>query len=199
MNIQQAKTEKTKQKILKSVYQIVKKEGVHAISSTNIIKTAKISKGRFFHHFHQVEDLYLYILDSFVEKLGRKIPPEKFESFQEFINNYVEYSFTMLRQSPEEASLIFYFVGHCQHNQKYRNKFKNIIKNSFDEWTNRFPARFKLNLSKEKKQRLLRLLDVHLVGLSFHYLIVRNKEISETINSDFISMIINFVNEDNLV
>ncbi|WP_084645248.1 TetR/AcrR family transcriptional regulator [Francisella uliginis] len=58
---------------------------MHAVSSTKIIKTAGISKGRFFHHFYQVEDLYLYILDSFVEKLEINLSPQKFESFKGFV------------------------------------------------------------------------------------------------------------------
>lgn len=199
MNSHQTKTEQTKQKILQAVYKIVKEEGVQMLSSTKIIKKAEISKGRFFHHFSQIDDLYLYILDCFVEKLEVNLAPIKFKDFEEFLHQATEYSFFLLDQSSEEIIMIFYFLGYSQHNFKYRSKFKMILNSSFKKWANDISQYFKSDLSEKQKEYMVRLLDMYFCGLSFHYLVLGEKKLYKEITNDFIEMFISFIKKEGLV
>ncbi|WP_150467346.1 TetR/AcrR family transcriptional regulator [Francisella sp. SYW-9] len=194
MNIQQAKSEKTKQTILEAVYQIVREEGVHAVSSTKIIKTAGISKGRFFHHFHQVEDLYLYVLDKYIEKT-EAVSPQNFKNFRDFVSSYIKYNVSILEESPEEVAIIFYFFGYSQSNSKYQAKFREILKSSFDKWMSQVSIYFESRLSEEQKDRLLRLLDMYVCGLGFHYLIWQDKKLYQKVNEDLIDIVSNFFDQ----
>ncbi|MED7788778.1 TetR/AcrR family transcriptional regulator [Francisella sp. 19X1-34] len=195
MNIQQAKSEKTKQTIVEAVYQIVREEGVHAVSSTKIIKTAGISKGRFFHHFHQVEDLYLYVLDRYIEKT-EVVSPKKFKNFREFVSGYIKYNFDILEKTPEEIVIIFYFYGYSQSNSKYKDKFKDMLKSSFHRWMSQISVHFETNISEEQKDRLLRLLDMYICGLGFHYLVWKDKKLYHKVNNDLVDMITNFFDQE---
>ncbi|WP_150467131.1 TetR/AcrR family transcriptional regulator [Francisella sp. SYW-9] len=200
----ESKAEETKKEILQAAYKIAKDEGFHAISSIKIIKTCGFSKGKFFHYFPKIEDLYLYILDCFIkqtssEVVSKKEPTlKKFENLKNFINDYIDYFVNLLKESPEYAALIFYFVGHCQHNKKYRAKFNNIIQTSLDEWTANFPAKFTPSLSKEGKQRLLHLLDTYIIGLCFNYLIIKDDKVFETTVNDFKNVVFHFFDSQSL-
>ncbi|MEZ4680001.1 MAG: TetR/AcrR family transcriptional regulator [Caldilineaceae bacterium] len=85
MNIRQQQAEQTKQRILAAAYQIVREEGIHTLSSPKIIEAAGISKGGFFHHFPQIEDLYLYMLEHLIQQFDANLTPHKFNDFREFI------------------------------------------------------------------------------------------------------------------
>ena len=111
MNMRKEQAEQTKKKLLEAAYRIVREDGIHTLSANKIIEVAQISKGGFFHHFPQMEDLYLYMLDSLIQTIDQDLAPEKFADFRTFMRVTTEYLIAYLEQAPETVTTLFYFLN----------------------------------------------------------------------------------------
>ncbi|MEZ4548104.1 MAG: TetR/AcrR family transcriptional regulator [Thermodesulfobacteriota bacterium] len=96
------KAEDTKRRILQAAYQIVREDGIQALSSTKIIKAVGISQGGFFHHFPQIEDLYLYMLDQMIRQMDAELSPKNSNPFENLYETQptIQYSFSINRRKP---------------------------------------------------------------------------------------------------
>lgn len=190
------KAEETKRRILQAAYQIVREDGIQALSSTKIIKAAGISQGGFFHHFPQIEDLYLYMLDQMIRQMDAELSPKKFKSFREFVRNATNYTIQLLDRSPETITSLFYFLSQSSHKPDYRERLKAMLDTAFARWANDTAHYFGPTISKAQKDRLIRLLDMYFCGFSFHYLVLGDPKLYRKISDDFADMIINSIERE---
>lgn len=185
--IQQA--ERTKRKILSAVYEIVRREGPQGISANKIVATAKISKGGMFHHFPQIEDLYLYMLDDMIRQMDEGLVPEDFPSLEKFIAHSTDFLILWMDQSPEIMSALYYFLSQSLHNPKYQERLKTMVESSFTGWAEKLSGYFTPALSKTKMQELVRLVDMYFSGLGLHYLIFKDPKFYRRLSKDFAKML----------
>ena len=185
------KVEETKQRILEAAYKIMREDGLHSLSSTKIVKAAGISQGGFFHHFPQVEDLYLYMLDRMMQQMEADLPPKKYKYFRDFIRSATDYTITLIDQSPESITALFYFLSQCRHKPEYQKRIKSMLDASFSRWANDISTYFDPPLSVAQKGHIIRILDMYFCGFSFHYLVLSDAKLYREITEDFADMIIN--------
>ncbi|MEZ4863825.1 MAG: TetR/AcrR family transcriptional regulator [Caldilineaceae bacterium] len=193
MNSRQQQAEQTKQRILEAAYQIVREEGIHALSSPKIIEVAGISKGGFFHHFPQIEDLYLYMLDHFIQQFDADLAPQKFNDFRAFMRATTEYTMQLLEQSPEMITTLFYFFSQGHHKPAYQQQLKTLLEAAFARWAADIARYFAPALSATQQSHIVRLLDMYFYGLSFHYLVLGDKPLYRTISDELAEMVLMYV------
>ena len=56
--------EQAKLKLLEAAFEVLKLKGVKSLTAAQIVESAGLSKGGFFHHFPKIEDFYIYILQT---------------------------------------------------------------------------------------------------------------------------------------
>lgn len=190
MNTRQQQAEQTKQRILAAAYQIMRDEGIHTLSSLKIIDVAGISKGGFFHHFPQIEDLYLYMLDHLIQQFDAQFAPNEFNDFREFMRAMTAYTMQLLEQSPETVTTLFYFFSQGHHKPAYQQQLNALLDAAFARWAADIAHYFEPPLSATQQSHIVRLLDMYFYGLSFHYLVLGDKALYQNISEELAEMLI---------
>ena len=197
MNTRQQQAEQTKQRILEAAYQIVREEGIHTLSSPKIIEVAGISKGGFFHHFPEIEDLYLYMLDHLIQQLDAQLTPDQFDDFREFMRATTEYTMQLLEQAPETVTTLFYFFSQGHHKPAYQQQLKTLLEVTFARWAADIAHYFEPALSATQQSHIVRLLDMYFYGLSFHYLVLGDKPLYRNISDELADMVLMYIEREN--
>ncbi|MDW6004327.1 TetR/AcrR family transcriptional regulator [Vibrio mangrovi] len=188
--------EQTKQKILAAAHQIVRNEGIHALSSLKVINQAGVSKGGFFHHFPQIEDLYLYMLDQLVQRLDEDLAPGNFTTLQAFIHATSEYTMQLLENAPESVTTLFYFLSQSHHKPEYRKRLQLMLDSMFEHWSHNISHFFRPDLTAEQRNHITRILDMYFCGFSFHFLLLGDKAGYRKISAQFAEMLADFVHKE---
>jgi len=194
MSKQSKQSEKTKRLIIESAFKIIKENGVHGLSANKIVRQAGISKGGFFYHFPVIEELYISMLDELISILDSEMSPSRFSDFDEYMEVTTDFMFKFLDESPEIMTTILYFVSDSKNNEKYRKRISDMLDNSFEDWAEKISYFFHIDLDKESKDSIIRIMDIYFCGFSIHYLIYKDKERYRRITKDFISMVKGFIN-----
>ena len=69
----QLRSEETRQKILSSATRLFSLNGYDATGVAEICETAGVSKGAFYHHFPSKQDVFLNILNAWLDQLSREM------------------------------------------------------------------------------------------------------------------------------
>lgn len=194
MTRRQQQAEQTKQRLLEAAYTIVREHGIQSLSANRIIEVAGVSKGGFFHHFPQIEDLYLHMLDSMMHQLDEDLAPAKFDSFHDYIRTSTDYMIHLLDETPETITILFHFLGQSRHNEAYRQRLRTIIETAIANWARQIAGYFDPPLSEERLQAVIRLTDIYFNGFSLHYLVLGDRQTYARLSDDFADAIIALVN-----
>lgn len=197
MNSRQKQAEQTKQKLIEATFSIIRDKGFQELSANKIAEVAGLSKSGFFHHFAQIEDLYIYMLDTMIGQFDKDLDPSKFKNFEKYICFVSDYMMNLLDENPERGIALFYFISESQHNDKYRNRLKSMMENSFDIWSNKISFFFKVPLNKSDRDFLIRIIDIYFSGFSTHYLMFKDKKRYRKLSKNFGNLIVNFVENRN--
>lgn len=191
--MKQANAQQTKEKLLHAAQQIIRDEGIQALSANKIIAVAGVSKGGFFHHFPTLESLYLYMLDDLTKNLNQNLTPESHPTLQDFLQTTTHYLLTFLETSPETISSLFYFMSQTRHKPDYQKRLKTMLSTSFKNWATKLSHYINPPPSNAELESLVRIMDMYFVGLSLHHLVMNDKAQYQKISNDFVAMIMLFI------
>ncbi len=193
MNSRKEQANRTKQKLIEAALSIVRDHGFQELSANRIADVAGISKGGIFHHFPQIEDLYLYILDSTIEQFSEDLDPSSYRSLGDYINFVSDYMMEFLDESPERVIALYYFISQSQHNAEYQKRLKIMMEDSLDDWGDKISFFFETPISKPDKDFLIRIMDIYFGGLSTHYLMFKDKRRYKKVSKGFGSLITDYL------
>jgi len=161
----------TKQALLQAAYDIVRREGIDHLSANAITQNAGISKGGFFHHFPQVDDLYLYMLDELMASLQQAASLQKHPTFTSFIDYMAESLLTAYRTNPEIVPMLLHFFSLCQQKPAYLDRLRAASTRIFSAWSNQLVAYSDSGKASENVNELTRLTDAFFLGFGIHNLL----------------------------
>lgn len=196
MNNRARQAEKTKAKIVAAAFQVVKTEGVQRLSVGRIIKAIDISKGGFFHHFSQIEDLYLHMLDLMIKQYEVGLLDDQYENFEECMEVITERTFSFMEDTPEFMQCLLFFLSQAEHKNDYKKKLALLTKSALQSWLEKISTFFDTDISKEKLDNLIRIIDMYFAGLSMHYMVFEDKNKYSEISKDFFQMIYLFYKQE---
>ncbi len=191
------RSQQTKQKILLAAFALLKENGVKSLSAANIAKNAGISKSSFFHHFNQIEDFYLYILDSIIESFNQQAEQHRFDNLEQFIRFSTRFVFDFIDQSPEVFTAVHSFLDQFRNNPKTLKHFTNMVEQNIAKWSHDLAHFFPQDFDRQQIERLSYLLDIFVIGLSNHYIIMNNRSRYEQVSEDFIAMMLSYLEHQN--
>ena len=192
------RAEQTRQKILEATFAIIREEGFPAVSANRITEVAGISKGGFFHHFPTVDDLYLYLLETLIERIDVDLDPASFKDFRAYFTFTTEYMIRFVADAPEMITIIFYFISQSRHNADYHSRIRAMMETSFAAWADKIAFFFHKPLKKRQREGLIRLIDLYFVGFSFHLLMMDDAPRYRALSEEFCTMIINTYDHQHL-
>ena len=164
-------SQNTKRSILLAAYEIVRQDGVDQLSANKIAEAAGISKGGFFHHFRQVDDLYLYMLDELMVSLRRSAPVEDHDTLASLIDYLAESLIALRKSSPETIAMLLYFFSLCQQNPEYLHRMQSASRQMFSAWVNQLAILMESGTTSETMDEIIRLIDSFFLGFAIHSLL----------------------------
>jgi AcrR family transcriptional regulator len=102
----QQRSEETRAKIIESAIKLFSTRGFNAASVDDICKEAGISKGAFYHHFKSKQELFLALLDSWLQTIDNAIEASKDKTVPETFMQMIE-AFPYIFESAGEGLPIF--------------------------------------------------------------------------------------------
>ncbi len=195
MNSRQEQANKTKNKLIAAALSIIRQHGFQELSANRIAEVAGVSKGGIFHHFPQIEDLYLYILDSTIEQFNEDLDPYRYKNLGDYINFVSDYMMEFLDTNPERVIALYYFVSQSQHNIEYQKRLQIMMEDSLESWGEKISFFFQSPLTKTDRDFLIRILDIYFGGLSTHYLIFKDKRRYRKVSKEFGSFVAMYLSE----
>ena len=193
MATQLQKTEKTRQRLLQAAFTLLQTETVADLTANKITQAAGISKGGFFHHFPQIEEFYLYMLDAILQSFEAEMVQQKSSNLEDFLQSSVEFTFEMIDNTPELFAAIYSFIDQARLKPNYAGKVKAILESGLQKWTIDLAQYFPAGFSRKRQEAIIYLIDIYFAGLGTHYLILNNKERYRAITSEFITMLTNHI------
>ena len=191
------RSQQTKQKILLAAFALLKENGVKSLSAANIAKNAGISKSSFFHHFNQIEDFYLYILDSIIAYFNQQAEQHQFDNLEQFIRFSTRFVFDFIDQSPEVFTAVHSFLDQFRNSPETMKHFVHMVEQNIAKWSGDLAHFFPKDFDKQRIERLSYLLDIFVIGLSNHYIIMNNRSRYEQVSEDFIAMMLSYLEQQN--
>jgi AcrR family transcriptional regulator len=196
MNLRKDKSEKAKKLILEAAFKIVREEGFSELSANKIAQAANISKGAIFHHFSQMDELYIFMLDTLILQFEEDLDPAAFKSFKEYIEYTGKYTIQLLDEAPEVVTTLFYFILQSNRNEEYKTRIKNLFEKSFSAWAEKMEHFFELKLTPSKLKNIVRVIDLYFFGMSVLYLIFKDKKTYQNITNKFGDMLTQAIEEE---
>ena len=193
MNKQRERAEATRRKLVTAAYQVIRADGIENLSANKIVQTAGVSKGSFFHHFAQMEDLYLEILTDLTQAFDEGLTPEKFDSLEDFLLSASDFSMRFVDNMPEISSTIFFFISQALRNPAYHKKLKTMFAATLNDWLSKVEHLVTPALSEQDLDCLIRIIDMFFAGLTVHHFIFNEPERYRQITKDFAQMVSGFI------
>jgi AcrR family transcriptional regulator len=140
----QHRSEETRAKILESAIKLFSSRGYNKASVDDICAEAGISKGAFYHHFERKQDLFLALLDGWLQAIDNAIEASKDKTAPETFMQMTE-AFPYIFETAEEGLPMFLeFWLQASRDKKvweasiapyrrYHKYFTSLIKKGVDE------------------------------------------------------------------
>ncbi len=187
------RAQETKRRIKEAVFSIARSEGIHAATANRIAEVAGVSKGGLFHHFAQIEDLYLAILEDFIATLDANMDPGSYRTFRSFMNASTAQVLSLFESSPEILEVVLFFVSQSSHNDEYQKRLKRMTEASFESWARRIGRFFEPPLKPGERDSIVRLLDIYFAGVSMHLLMLRDVGRYRRLSTEFTELLLLFI------
>ncbi len=110
-----------------------------------------------------------------------------------FLENSANTTLKMMDETPEFMIAIYYFIDFSRFNETYTIRLQNLVMNSSKEWVDDLSGYLPHNFPEERKEILVYMLDAFFTRLGTQYLILQDQELYLKISTEFINMIVNFI------
>lgn len=106
--------DESRKEFLNAALQLLSEKGYHTVSVDDIIKRAKRSKGGFYHHFQNKDQVYLELFDNIFQSTGDQINQElkSGKTVREILNLLIDRYEHVMTDSPKlKAAAVFFLLA----------------------------------------------------------------------------------------
>lgn len=164
-----------KQELMDAAIDEFGEKGYENASLNNILRAAGISKGTFYYHFENKEDLYFYLISTFIEKkknfFADYVKPEDFnKNIFELLKIMTEAGLRFAKQSPAINKFSEAFMKE-RDNEIYDKMLKRFSFERYDYFNilieNAYSnGEFRKDIPKEFTKRIITYLFIHLQDIT---------------------------------
>lgn len=140
----QQRSEETRARILEAAVKQFSVHGYNKASVDNICEQAGVSKGAFYHHFQTKQDVFLALLDGWLQTFDQAIEASKDQSVPETFQMMVEYFPYIFQSAGDNLPMFLEFWLQASRNEKiwqasiapyrrYHKHFASLIKRGIAE------------------------------------------------------------------
>lgn len=181
----------TKDHIINTAFKILSKEGPKSLTTSRLIEEADISKGGLYHHFENIEQIYLSVLQMLTESLTEGFYELEFKDVDHLNDVLVETFFDDLEDHRDVYSSIFYFMSSSNNNPEYKCCLKDWSEKNLKKWGSLYNKFYDNKIDDQKIDFFMRMIDMYFGGVIMHEYILEDKHLYKKITRDFLSLVTN--------
>ncbi|GER79379.1 MAG: TetR family transcriptional regulator [Anaerolineaceae bacterium] len=140
----QQRSEETRTRILEAAVKQFSINGYNAASVDNICEQAGVSKGAFYHHFKTKQDVFLALLDGWLQTFDQAIEASRGRPMPETFQMMTEYFPYIFESASENLPMFLEFLQQASRDEKvwqasvapyrrYHKQFASLIKKGIAE------------------------------------------------------------------
>lgn len=185
----------TKEIIINSAFRILSKEGPKALTTARLIEEAGISKGGLYHHFKELDEVYLALLKMLTDTLTEGFYELEFEDIDHLNEVLVETLFDDMEATKDVYAALFYFISLSSKKLEYKEYLKTWSEASLRNWGNLYVKYFDHEISEERIDTVMRMCDMYFGGLIIHDFILDDVPKYKRVTKEFLSVMIKHLGE----
>ncbi len=189
MNIRVEQAAETKQKIVEAAVDILSVNGPHTLTSGKLSAKLGMSKGTLFHHFEDMEEVQLAVLDYIIALLD-EVQERNHKNLQALVNDLIDTTFTSIEQYRGVYAALFYFISNSVHNPACQERLRERINRTMAAWKQTLFKHVNREVSDMEQDRIVRMLDVFFSGLCIHDFIYTDPKRYKRITKDFMAIMV---------
>ena len=187
------KLSETKNRIIQAALEILSTNGAPSLTSGKLCAALNMSKGTLFHHFDNMNELHLALLDYIFIETDPEFDSRQYHDIYEYNYHLTESIMAALEKYQNVYAALFSFFSQSIHNPDMRQKLRDHLNSDLELWTNNLFSRFENTLSANEKDNIVRMIDMYFYGLIAHCIIFQDPDRYKTITLEFMDIITNYI------
>ncbi|UOQ49778.1 TetR/AcrR family transcriptional regulator [Gracilibacillus caseinilyticus] len=114
----------TKLHLIQATIGLIMEHGLEKLTINKVIKKAESSKGSFYYHFSNIDDL---MKEAFLYSLSNSLVEFSYckeQSFKENLNQFGHYLIKMSKKKSSEYAIMFLWISKCFQDVNYKKQFQ---------------------------------------------------------------------------
>jgi len=183
----------TRDNIINTAFRILSKEGAKALTTGRVIEEAGISKGGLYHHFKEMDELYMGVLQMLTDSLAEGFYELEFKDIDHLNDVLVETIFDDIEETKDVYAALFYFISLSAKKPEYKEYLKNWSESSLEKWAGLYRNNLQNGISEERLDTAMRMCDMYFGGLIIHDFILDDMPKYKRVTREFLTLITGYL------
>ncbi len=184
----------TKQLIIETAFNILLSRGGDALTTNTLIEEASISKGGLYHHFKDIEGVYLAVLEMLADTLTEGFYELEFTDVDHLNEVMIETIFDEIEAYQQVYIALFYYISNAVNKPEYKERLEKWSDDSLRNWSSLYTQFSNDKISEEKMDSAIRMVDMYFGGLIIHNFLADDIPKYKKITREFMNMISLYLN-----
>jgi len=183
----------TRLKIITAAFAIVGEESFAGLTSNKLVNVAGIAKGTLYHHFDSLDDVVSAMMQQLIDDFMQNIPIEQFATMADYLAALGHYQINILVEDKVMMNVFYGFLPKGINEEKYQLLCRQLLDGACGQIVPAIENFYGENISAEKVDRAIRMIDIFCIGFNYHLKIFEDKQIYTKLWQDFSEMLIHYL------
>jgi AcrR family transcriptional regulator len=183
----------TRIKIITAAFTIVGEESFAGLTSNKLVNVAGIAKGTLYHHFKSLDDVVSAMMQKITDDFMQSTPIEQFDSMAEYLDALGDYQINILVEDKVIMNVFYGFLPKSIHEKKYQLICQKLLDGACGQIVPAIKNFYGDNISPEKIERTIRMIDIFCIGFNFHLKVFEDKQAYKILWQDFSLLLIHYL------
>ena len=193
MSTRKEQAAETREKLIRAAVDILNEVGGNTLSANHLASRAGVSKGTVFHHFGDMNGVWLGILDHLVEAHDERIQQRGYSDLRSFFFSMIEAAFEVSDRYHFVFTSLIHFARDGRQNTEFRERLQTWGAKLYADWKDHLFMYVKREIPEERKERIVRMIDIYFSGLRVHKLLCEEPETLQHTTEDFMEILLQYL------
>jgi len=186
----------TRNKIISAAFIIVGEESFAGLTSNKLVNIAGIAKGTLYHHFKSLDDVVCAMMQKIIDEFMQNTPIEQFDTMANYLVALGDYQINILVEDKVMMNVFYGFLPKGINEEKYHLLCQQLLEGACGQLVPAIESFYGENITKEKIERTIRMIDIFCIGFNFHLKVFNDKQLYKSLWDDFSILLIHYLESE---
>ena len=186
----------TRNKIINAAFAIVGEESFAGLTSNKLVNVAGIAKGTLYHHFNSLDDVVCAMMQKIIDEFMQNTSIEQFDTMADYLAALGDYQINILVEDKVMMNVFYGFLPKGIHEEKYQLLCQQLLEGACGQLVPAIENFYGENITTEKIERTIRMIDVFCIGFNFHLKVFNDKQTYKNLWQDFSILLIHYLQSE---